>query len=452
MLSDSIFHSYDLRGIWPCEWDKKGVEQIAKAIVKHFSPRTIAIGRDMRLSSAEIFSVLAENFIQSGVEVWDLGLVSTDISYFTSGFLRPDLTLMITASHNPPEYNGLKITLPGGESISFETGFEAVKNLARQDLVLPKKRGRIVKKNLYPQYIKAVLSIAKIAKIKPLKIVVDAGNGMAGKVFPQVAKHLPIKYYPLYFELDGRFPHHLANPLLPEAVAVLKKAVISQKADLGVGFDGDGDRVVLIDEQGVLFSGTIITAMLAESILKDNPGRVVCYNAICGRVVPKIIKENNGIPLRTPVGYSLIKQIMREKNAVFAGEHSYHFFFPQLYFADSGIMALIKSLQLISQSGQKASEIRKKYDLYPQSGEINFQVEDKEGMMKKVEKKFSQGAAAVDHLDGVSLWFTDWWFNLRPSNTEPLLRLNIEADNAWLLAEKEKILLQFISEKGGKRI
>jgi len=312
----------------------------------------------------------------------------------------------------------------------------------------------MISKDPYPEYIKAVLSLVDVSKIKPLKIVVDAGNGMAGKVLPKVFERLPVEVVPMYFKLDGSFPNHLANPLLPEAMGGLKNKVLSEKADLGVGFDGDGDRVVAIDEKGNLFSGTTMTAMIAEYFLKKNPEGVVCYNAVCGRIVPETIRKNGGIPIRTPVGYSIIKKIMKEKKAIFAGEHSYHFFFPSLYYADSGMAALLICLEIFSETRKPASELGKKFNIYPQSGEINFNVENKEKtmeVMEAVEEKFTLKAKSVDCLDGISVWFEDWWFNIRPSNTQSLLRLNVEADNQLLLDEKLGLLIDFIVSQGGKR-
>jgi phosphomannomutase len=453
MLNNSIFHSYDIRGEWNKEWDSPGVEDLSRAIVKSYSPKTIAIGRDMRLSSDEIFSTFRDTFVKYGIEVWDLGQISTDISYFVSGSLQPDLTIMITASHNPPEYNGMKITLPGGESMSYESGFSQLQALVEKGKMQLSEipGGKVIEKDVYLDYVKAVLSLVNPAEIKPLKMVVDAGNGMAGKVLPKVFEGLNVEYVPMFFELDGSFPNHLANPLLPEAVESLREKVLEEQADLGVGFDGDGDRMVLMDEAGQVLSGTVMTAMLASTILSDNPERAVCYNAICGRVVPQTIVKEGGKPVRTPVGYSIIKKIMRENEAVFAGEHSYHFFFPKLYFADSGMTALAISLELLSKQGFALSEVRKKYDIYPQSGEINFQVEDKQGVMRQVEENYKKMAKSIDHLDGSSVWFDSWWFNLRPSNTEPLLRLNIEADDKDILDKQQAELINLIESMGGNK-
>jgi phosphomannomutase len=453
MLSEGIFKSYDIRGIWGEEWDQEGVQRIALAMTRFFKPKTVAIGRDMRLSSEEIFSTMSRTLAELGIQVWDLGLISTDISYFISGKWRPDLTIMITASHNPPEYNGLKYTLPGGKSISFETGGEQIKELALSSRlpVSGQNGGEVIAKDPYPDYIKALLALIDLDKIKPFKIVVDAGNGMAGKVLPQVLQHLPVKVVPMYFELDGSFPNHLANPLLPEAVDGLKRRVLEDGADLGFGFDGDGDRMVMVDEKGELFSGSAMTAMMAEYFLKKNPGRAVCYNAVVGRIAPEVIRKNKGIPIRTPVGYSIIKATMRKKEAIFAGEHSYHFFFPKLYFADSGTAALLVCLQIISQSNRTASKVRQQFDIYPRSGEINFQVKDKEKMMELVERQFAKRAESVDHLDGVSIWHKSWWASIRASGTQPLLRLNVEADNEKILQEKTRQLVEFIEKHGGKR-
>jgi len=279
-------------------------------------------------------------------------------------------------------------------------------------------------------------------------VVIDAGNGMAGKVIPEIIDKLPIEIIPLYFELDGNFPNHLANPLLESTHTEVIKKIKETKADLGIMFDGDGDRMFLFDENGKFISGTITTAMVAEQVLEKNPNSTVLYNAICGRIVPETIEKNKGKAVRVRVGHTLIKEAMRKNDAIFAGEHSGHYYFKDNFSADSGLIASLITLELMSEKNMKMSELVAKYDKYPASGEINFNVEDKQEMMKTIEKHFTD-AKSSDWLDGVSIWYKNWWANIRPSNTQPVLRLNVEADNAKILKEKTKEISSLIESKGG---
>lgn len=450
-INEKIFRKYDIRGVYPQDLNASVAYALGKATADYLQEKKIAVGYDMRLSSEEIAENLIKGIAEQGVDVIDVGLICTDMVYYVSGKYKVG-GVIITASHNPPEYNGMKIVKSGAISLSGETGFFDIRDLVLTDrFKQTDKRGEIEKKDILNEYVKHILSFIEINKIKPFKVVVDAGNGMAGKVFPEIAKHLPIKVIPLYFELDGTFPNHIPNPLDPENVVDLQERIVSEKADFGIAFDGDGDRMFLFDEKGEIITGTVTTALIGESILKKNPGETILYNAVCGRIVPETIKKFGGKGIRTPVGYSLIKEIMRKHKGIFAGEHSGHYFFRENYYADSGLTATLFALELISIANQPLSQITKKYRKYFQSGEINFEIKDKEGAMKKLEVLYKNKAKSTDWLHGITVWLDDWWFNSYPSGTEPLLRLNVEADNPTLLKEKTDELIATIEKFGGKK-
>lgn len=437
-LNPNIFGDYDIRAVYGQDLDKAGVEKITQALIKIYRPKTVALGRDMRLSGEEIFQTMSETFVNQGVEVIDLGLVTTDMVYFAAGRLQPDLGIMISASHNPAQYNGLKIVKKGAVAVSGDSGIYKIRDLALSDLKLPKSKtlGKIIKKDLYQEWLDFCFSKVDKAGIKPLKIVVDAGNGMGSEIIKRIQNRLPVKIIPLFFDLDGRFPNHVPNPLKPENLQELIKQVKKNQADLGVAFDGDADRISFVDENGRFVSGTITTALLSAIILKKNPQATILYNAVCGRIVPEIIKRLGGKAVRVRVGHTLIKEAMRKYNGLFCGEHSGHYYYQDTFFSESALLTFLYILTLLSGTGKKLSEIIKQYDIYYQSGEINFQVKDKEAVMKKAGQKFAQTADNIDWLDGLSVWFKDFWFNLRPSNTEPLLRLNLEADTKKILTLK----------------
>lgn len=450
-INEEIFKRYDIRGIYPDDLNTSVALKLGRTIADFLGERKIAVGRDMRLSSNEISQALIKGILKQGINVIDLGLIVTDMIYYVCGKYQVG-GIMITASHNPPEYNGLKIAKSGAVALSGEEGIYQIRDsVLKGKFKSVEKRGKVEKKDLMEEYVRHALSFVSPKKFKPLKMVIDAGNGMAGKIIPVVTKYLPVKIIPLYFELDGRFPNHIPNPLEPKNVLDLQKKIIQEKADLGIAFDGDGDRMFLFDERGEMITGTITTALIAESLLEKNPGETILYNSVCGQIIPETIKENSGKPIRVPVGHSIIKQKMREHNAFFAGEHSGHYFFKRNYYADSGLIAMLIVLELISKKNQPTSQIVKEFDKYPQSGEMNFEVEDKEGVMKKIESIYKNSAQSTDWLDGITVWFSDWWFNVRPSGTEPLLRLNVEANNERLLNEKVDKLITTIKRLGGKR-
>ncbi len=407
----------------------------------------------MRLSGPTLAGGVIDGIRDQGANVVDLGLVSTDALYFAVGRYGYRAGVMITASHNPPEYNGFKICREEARALSFEEGISQIRDLVLAGDFSPPaggRRGDLVSRDVLDAYAEYVLSLIDPAKIRPLKIAIDAGNGMAGELVPRVFAHLPCEVVPYYFELDGTFPNHQADPSKPENVRELQQAVMQHRCDLGAAFDGDADRVFLIDERGQRIGGDMVTAMVAIAMLKQHPGAAVCYNLICSQSVPEIIEAHGGRPVRTPVGHSLIKRIMREEDAVFGGEHSGHFYFRDNWYADSGMIALLTILQLVSESGQPLSDILRPLDTRVRSGEINLTVEDKTPALDRVESTFRAQGATIDRLDGVTVTFPDWWVSVRASNTEPLLRVNIEADTPDKLEKVTKDVLSLIQGTGGQ--
>jgi phosphomannomutase len=442
-LNLDIFKSYDIRGIYPSELNEDVARSIGRAFADYLGVPTIAIGRDMRLSSEPLFRALADGITMQGADVVDLGLTTTDELYFAVGHFRYPGGVMITASHNPKQYNGFKLCRADAVPLASDTGVFAIRDLVKSDrFAAAPKRGQITAKDALPAFAQHCLSFIDVAAIKPLTIAVDAGNGMAGLVVPAIFKHLPVKLIPLYFELDGSFPNHPASPIEPENMAELQKAVVAHGADLGAAFDGDADRVFITDEHGTLVGGDMVTALVARNLLRRKPGSTILYNLICSRTVPEVITRNGGVPVRTRVGHSYIKAIMREQNAIFGGEHSGHFYFRDNYYADSGLIALLVLLELISLEGKPVSELLQPLDSRVRSGEINSHVADSPAKLAELERRYAD--AKLDHLDGLTIQYPNWWANVRPSNTEPLLRLNVEADDPATLAAKRDELLTII--------
>jgi phosphomannomutase len=352
---------------------------------------------------------------------------------------------MITASHNPGKYNGMKFCRAQAYPISLDTGLAEIRDLAVSgNFAEPTRKGNVTERDITEDYVEHALSFIDVSKVKPLKVVIDAGNGMAGLMMPKVFKRLPCQLIPLYFELDGNFPNHPASPIEPENTVDLRKKVRETAADLGAAFDGDADRMFPVDEHGDIVDGSMVTAMVTHSLLGKNPGATILYNLIVSKSVPELIEEMGGTAVRTRVGHSFIKEEMRKRNAIFGGEHSGHFYFRDNWFADSGMIAFLILLELVSIENKPLSEIIKPLDHWVRSGEVNSTVSDAQGKLQEVERKFSAGAKFVDHLDGLTIDYGDWWFNIRPSNTEPLLRLNVEAKDKKLLEEKSDEVLAVI--------
>jgi phosphomannomutase len=443
-----IFKSYDIRGTYPDQLNEQVAELIGRAFVDYLGVREVAVGRDMRVSSQPLFEAFARGANAQGADIVDLGLTTTDELYFAVGKFGYPAGVMITASHNPKEYNGLKLCREGAIPLSAETGVFAIRDLVAAGRFAPApKRGAIRQRDVLPQFAEHCLSFVDRAAIKPLTIAIDCGNGMGGLAVPAIFKHLPVKVIPLFFELDGGFPNHPASPIEPENMVDVQRAVREHHADLGAAFDGDADRVFITDERGELVGGDMVTALVAITLLRTHPGSTVLYNLICSRTVPEVIASHGGTPVRTRVGHSIIKAVMREKNAIFGGEHSGHFYFRDNFYADSGLIALLLVLELVSREGKRVSELLAPIDTRFRSGEINSQVADAKAKMQEIARKYAD-ADSIDYLDGITVQYRDWWFNVRPSNTEPLLRLNVEGDSRDLMARKRDEVLALIRNSG----
>lgn len=442
-VDQTIFKAYDIRGTYPDQFNEKTAYKVGRALVAYLRPEIVAVGRDMRLSSPALWEGLTKGIAEGGADVMDIGLVSTDCLYFAVGKYGYDAGVMITASHNPPEYNGFKMCKKEAVPLSGELGINQIKEFVlKNDFPSPQKLGKVEKLDVDNAYVQHLLSFVNPKKIKPFKMVIDAGNGMAGKIIPQLFPHLPCKVIPMFFELDGSFPHHLASPIEPENIAPLRKRVLEEKADLGAAFDGDADRMFLVDENANPLGGDMVTALVAKNLLRKEKETTILYNLICSKAVPQVIEREGGRAIRTRVGHALIKPLMKKHNAIFGGEHSGHFYFKNNWFADSGLIALLVCLELVSEENQPLSALVNSIDPYFRSGEINSRVESIPQKLHLIEEYYSGGE--IDHLDGLTVDFGDWWFNLRPSNTEPLLRLNIEANTKEILKQKKEELLRLI--------
>lgn len=444
-VDPAIFSAYDVRGIYGETLTDAVAYRIGRAAAQYLNVPEIAVGRDMRLSSPQLAAAILQGITDQGVNAVDLGMTTTDGLYFAVGKFNYPAGVMITASHNPGKYNGMKFCRAQAFPISLESGLAEIRDLAVSgQFTEPATRGKITKRDIIDDYVNHVLTFVDISKIKPLKVVIDAGNGMAGLVLPRVFQRLPCELVPLYFELDGNFPHHPASPIEPENMVDVQQKVREVHADLGGAFDGDADRMFPVDEHGDLVDGSMVTAAMAESLLRKHPGSTILYNLIVSKSVPALINKSGGKAVRTRVGHSYIKAEMRKLNAIFGGEHSGHFYFRDNWFADSGLIAFLILLELISVENKPLSEILKPLDQGVRSGEINSTVHDVQGKLQALEDHFGKDAPSVDKLDGITIDYGDWWFNVRPSNTEPLLRLNLEANSRELMEQKRDEVLAFI--------
>jgi phosphomannomutase len=442
-----IFKAYDVRGVVPDELDPALARRIGSAFAEWTRLPAFALGRDCRVSSPELAAAISEGATSRGVDVLDLGLASTDLVYFASGSLDVP-AIMITASHNPKEYNGLKFCMPGARPVGEDTGLREIRSLVERDEQAPSStRGTVQPREMLEAYVEHVLSFVDVGAMTPLTVAVDTANGMGGLVVPPVMARLPVEVHHLYAELDGTFPNHPADPLDPENQRDLKQAVLSEHADVGLAFDGDADRVFLVDEHSDDVSGSLLTALIATAMLRREPGAKVVHNLICSWAVPEAIREAGGEPIRTRVGHSFIKQVMADTGAVFGGEHSGHYYFRDNYRADSGLIAAVIALGELG-PGRPLSQLLAPFKRYSDSGEINTKVEDPKAKIEEVAAAFSAGRQ--DRLDGLTVEFDDWWCNVRASNTEPLLRLNVEARTPELLADKTAGVLAIIRGGGGE--
>jgi phosphomannomutase len=437
----SIVKAYDIRGVVPDQLDEGVAEAVGAAFAKVTGAARILTVHDMRASSVGLAAAFGRGAASQGADVLAAGLGSTDMLYYGSG----DLGIpgaMVTASHNPPQYNGIKLCRAGARPVGIETGLKDIKHLAERSLVPAPVPGSITTVDLLPGYADYLRKLVDISAIRPLTVAVDAGNGMAGHTVPKVFEHLPITVIPLYFELDGTFPNHEANPIEPENVRDLQRAVVEHHADIGFAFDGDADRCFVVDERGQVVSPSALTALIATRELAREPGATIIHNLITSRAVPEIIAEHGGVAVRTRVGHSFIKAEMVRTGAVFGGEHSGHFYFRDFWFADSGMLAALHTLAALGGQARPLSQLMADYSRYHASGEINSRVADQAEATARVRQAFAgRPGVRTDELDGLTVTAGDWWFNLRPSNTEPLLRLNAEAnDETAMAALRDEVL------------
>jgi phosphomannomutase len=444
VLDSKVFKAYDVRGIYPSELDEEGAYAIGRAYVEEFEPRTIAVGRDVRLSSPAMAAAATRGAVDGGAQVLDLGLVGTEMVYFAVGDRELDGGIMVTASHNPKEYTGAKIVRAGALPVGGDSGLMEVRDRAALGFEAPRGGGSVREVDIWPDYVNRVLSFIELDEIKPLKVVVDAANGMGGVMLPPVLERLPIDAVRCYFEPDGSFPNHEPNPLLPENREFIVQQTTSEGADFGVAFDGDADRCFFVDDQGGFVPGDFVTALFADAVLEKTPGAKIIYDVRASWAVPETIEAAGGIPLINRVGHAFIKQRMREEGAVFGGEVSGHYYFRDFSQADSGVVPFLLMLELVSRKGQKLSEILRPFrERYFLTGELNTPVPDVDAKLEELEERFA-AEGEISHLDGVSVDADEWHFNVRPSNTEPLLRLNLEARSEELMERKRDEVLDVI--------
>jgi phosphomannomutase len=449
VLDPKVFKAYDVRGIYPAELDEEGAHAIGRAFVNVFGPKRIAVGHDMRVSSPSMAEALIRGASEAGAEVLDLGLVGTEMVYFAVGELGLDGGVAVTASHNPKDYTGMKIVRAGALPVGGESGLLEIRDraLAETDRAGGPSPGQVRKHDVWPAYVERVLSFVDASAIVPLRVVIDAANGMAGVMLPPVLEHLPqLEVVRCFFEPDGTFPNHEPNPLLPENREFIVRKTLDEGADFGVAFDGDADRCFFVDDSGEFVPGDFVTALFAEAVLEKEPGAKVIYDVRASWAVPETIERAGGIPLVNRVGHAFIKQRMREDGAAFGGEVSGHYYFRDFSQADSGVIPFLLMLERVSREGRKLAEILRPFrERYFITGELNTPVPDVEQKLREVEERFGP-EGRVSHLDGVSVDADGWHMNVRPSNTEPLLRLNLEARTTELMERKRDEVLAVIGD------
>jgi len=447
-INPNIFRAYDIRGIYPGEINEDSAYLIGRAYIQFLGKKKlkIVVGRDDRLSSPSLKRNLIQGVIDSGANVIDIGLSTSPMFYFGVAHFKFDGGINITASHNPPEYNGFKMVREKAIPISEKTGLRIIKKLIEKikRAKPPKKRGKIIKKSILKDYIKFNLKEIKKKKLKPLKIVVDTANAVPGILAKKIFKILPCKFSYLFSKLDGSFPGHLPDPHQEKNLKELKKIVKIKKADLGIAFDGDGDRVVFVDEKGKRIPGDLTTALLASMILKEKPGRKILCDVRSSNIVREVVKKAGGIPITGRIGHSFIKEKMRRENIIFQGELNGHYYFRKHYFTEAPFFAIFKIFEEMIRTGKNISELVKPFKKYFHSGEINFKIKNKEKILKILERKFKNGK--ISKIDGLRIDFKNWWFNIRPSHTDPVLRLVVEAKTKRIMEKKKKELTALIKK------
>jgi phosphomannomutase len=446
VLRPTVFKAYDIRGIYPDEIDEEGAEAVGRAYVEQFEPRRIAVGRDMRISSPGMQAAVMRGAVAAGADVLDLGLIGTEMLYFAVGSLGLDGGITVTASHNPKQYTGMKIVRRGALPVGGDSGLLDVREraLGGAAAVPVADAGHVEQYDVWPAYVERVLSFVDAAAVRPLRVVIDAANGMAGAMLSPVLERLPVEAVRCYFEPDGSFPNHEPNPLLPENREFIVRKTLEEHADLGVAFDGDGDRCFFVDDTGEFVPGDFATALLAQSVLEKEPGAKVIYDVRASWAVPEAIERAGGVPLVNRVGHAFIKHRMRKEDAAFGGEVSGHYYFRDFTQADTGVVPFLVMLELVSKRGRPLSEIlaplRERYFI---TGELNTPVSDVALKLQELKERYAS-EGRVSHLDGISVDADDWHFNVRPSNTEPLLRLNLEARSQELMERKRDEVLALI--------
>lgn len=442
MNLDNIFKAYDVRGIYGEEINEDLALRIGKAFAQYVPQDTIMIGHDMRESATTLVAALIDGITSQGKHVHNAGLMPTDTSYYCAGAYNLPF-IMVTASHNPAQYNGMKFTAAGADPIGMESGLAEVRDMVAANVFEDAaERGTVKEVEVMEGFVQHALSMIDASKVKPFKVAVDAGNGMGGFIAPLVFGKLPLEVVPLYFELDGNFPNHEPNPIDPENVKDLQKAVLENGCDLGIAFDGDADRAYFIDDKGGRVSASLITAMVAKKMLEKEPGASIIYNVPSSHVVRDVVEAHGGTAIRDRVGHSFIKKTMKETGAIFGGEHSGHFYFRDNFRADSGLIAALIVLEMVSEDSRPFSEILDEFRTYYAIEETNSEVADKDAVLAKLRETYSD--AAIDDLDGLTFTYSDYWFNVRGSNTEPKLRLNLEAHTPELRDEKTAEVLNLI--------
>jgi phosphomannomutase len=444
-MEPGIFKAYDIRGLVPEQLDEETARAIGAGFAAFTAAERIAVGRDCRISSPSLAAAFIDGAVSQGADVDDLGMITTDMVYFAAGaFDEPGA--MITASHNPGEWNGIKLCRAGAAPVGADSGLEEVKRLAN-DVPPSTGTGRVRRRDVLDGYVDHLFSIVDVSRFSALRVAADGGNGMAGVAVPAVFQRLPADLIGLYLEPDGTFPNHHPDPLRPENLRDLEELMRRERPELGVAFDGDADRAFFVDDMLQPLPGSTVTAIAAKWFLAREPGSAVVHNLICSRAVPEVVRRAGGTPIRTRVGHSFIKAVMKESGAIFGGEHSGHYYFRDNYRADSGILAMLVLMQVMSEEGRPLSEIRSEFEPYAQSGEINLEVADQAAATEAVAAAF--GDAEQDRLDGLTVSWSDRWFNLRPSNTEPVLRLNVEAPDAAGVSALVRQVEEIIEEVSG---
>jgi phosphomannomutase len=443
MLSPAVFKAYDVRGIVPDELDADGAYALARGYVAAFEPKVMAIGRDMRLSSPEIAAAAIRGASEAGADVVDLGQVGTEMLYFAVGEYGYEGGLQVTASHNPAAYNGMKIVRRGALPVGSDTGLDKIKERALGAQTAPTgTAGAVSQRDVYAEFHDRVSAFIDASAVRPLSIVLDGCNGMAGPMIGPVLDRLPVRTSAHNFEPDGHFPNHEPNPLLEENRRFIMERVRSEGADLGIAWDGDADRCFFIDDTGEFVPGDLITALLAQTMLERHPGATIVYDLRASWAVRDVVRAAGGTALENRVGHAFIKARIRKEDAVFAGEVSGHYYFRDFYYCDTGVVPALVLIELISRAGVPLSELLRPFrERYFISGEINSTVSDVPVKLQQLKERYGRVAERVSHLDGISFEFPDWHFNVRPSNTEPLLRLNLEAlDAATMAARRDEVL------------